>query len=47
MSMELSTFQAFPRGRQGLKSPLNVLVEVKLNPKIQCLSLALHHPKEI
>ena len=26
MSMELSTFQTFPGGRQGLKSPLNVLV---------------------
>ena len=34
MSMELSTFQTLPGGRQGLKSPLNVLVELACNGDI-------------
>ena len=48
MSMQLSTFQTFPGGKQDRKSPLNVLVklfspacngdisEVKNNANIQC-----------
>ena len=59
MSMELLTFQTFPGGKQGLKSPLNVLVglfklmcngdifKVKNNANIYCLSLLLLYPKEV
>ena len=55
MSMELLTFQTVPGGKQGPKSPLNVLVGLFnqhamvmfLNANIQCLSLALLYPEEV